>query len=117
MRRWLIPIGLGLAAILIALVVACSSAPVPPPAEGAAVPPARPPAADAGPQASTPPALLLRPLAFSQLGGWAGDRHDEALAAFVRSCAKAPPVRPNEAGLRRPVELAAPAYDWSQACA
>lgn len=82
------------------------------------MPPARPPAADAGPQAATPPALVLRPVAFSQLNGWASDRHDEALAAFVRSCAKPPPARANEAGLRRPAELAAPAYDGSQqACA
>ena len=109
-RRWLIPIGLGLAVIVVALLAACSSAP-PPPAERAAVPPARAPAPD-----SAPPALLLRPLAFSQLKGWTTDRQDEALAAFVRSCAKPMPASQKEAGQRRPAQLGTENADRAQAC-
>ena len=109
-RRWLIPIGLGLAVIVVALLAACSSA-SPPPAERAAEPPARVQVPDAAPSA-----LLLRPLAFSQLKGWTTDRQDEALAAFVRSCAKPMPANQKEAGLRRPAQLGTETADRAQAC-
>lgn len=119
-RRWLIPIGVGLALLLLALLAACSSAPSPS-AEREAAAPARAsaptvPAPTAPAAEATPPALLLRPLTFSQLKGWSSDRHDEALAAFVRSCAKPLPATPKQAGLRRPAQLGAGTDDWAQVC-
>ncbi|SUS08742.1 Murein transglycosylase [uncultured Defluviicoccus sp.] len=110
-RRWLIPIGLGLAVIVVVLLAACSSAP-PPPADRAA----EPPAPRAQVQDAAPPALVLRPLAFSQLKGWTTDRQDEALAAFVRSCAKPMPASQKEAAQRRPAQLGTETADRAQAC-
>ena len=55
----------------------------------------------------------LKPVSFTDLPGWSGDRHAEALSALVRSCAR--PVRyPTQAGGE--AERFGRAEDWRSVC-
>lgn len=111
-RRWLIPVGVVLLLALIGLLVACTSAPQPPTATKTPVAASVPPL----PAAPVAAELVLRPVAYGQLNAWATDRHDEALAAFVRSCAR-PSLAATGREPGRPPPLALAAADWARVCA
>lgn len=58
--------------------------------------------------------LVLRPVEFDQLPGWDGDRHDEALESFLKSCQKfstLPKDRPLYSG-----GLGGTVGDWEKVC-
>jgi len=82
---------------LLGAIGACSSVPERGEPPGPAAQPASPPAAPAAPAAPPPrngaaaPAIdlsRLSPVPFAALPGWESDRHQDALAAFLRGCEK-----------------------------
>ncbi len=67
------------------------------------------------PPVEAPPRLLLTPVSFTELPGWAEDRQGEALPAFLRSCGRLerqPDDRPVGPGA-----LGGTVADWRPACA
>lgn len=99
-RRGIVP------AALCAIALAACAPPI--------IPPASPPgaASPAKPQAAA--RLILRALPFSALPGWTDDRHDEALAAWRRSCARLA-KRPPGASLGGG-GIAGTVGDWQAVC-
>ena len=80
----------------------------------ACAPPGVPPGAPPPPKPQSAAQLTLRALPFSALPGWADDRHDEALSAWRRSCArlaKRPPGVSLGAG-----GIAGTVGDWQAVC-
>ncbi|MBC8269611.1 MAG: murein transglycosylase A [Rhodospirillaceae bacterium] len=75
MRGWILA--------LIVLVEACAPVTVLPPGTSTPTP-------ESKPLAARPPAqkLALKKTTFNSITGWSGDRHDQAIGTFLRSCAR-----------------------------
>lgn len=99
--------GLKAAALLLAgLLAACNGEAPPEEAEQAEKP---------APEAAAPPVLLLEPVAFTDLPGWADDEVAAALPALRRSCGRLA-GQPDDRPLG-PDALAGTVADWRAPCA
>ncbi|MEE8536060.1 MAG: murein transglycosylase, partial [Kiloniellales bacterium] len=67
------------------------------------------------PPVAGPPQLLLAPVSYSELPGWAEDGQAEALPALLRSCGRLA-GQPDERGVG-PGGLGGQVADWRPACA
>lgn len=96
----------GIAVLILLALAACAPLQAPAPTES--------PSSEAAPAAPAPdePKLRLKKVAFDQIAGWAGDRHEQAIPALLRSCEKITKLAPD----LRLGGIGGVAGDWIEPC-